>query len=137
MKITKSELKKLVEEVLIEEVVDSSVASNIVKMLQSLIGKELKLQPGDIVKYGTILDDPKKTTTLSSVRTSLIKKITYTNKETINADEAFLIVRALEGLSYFSPFIMSNKTKFQSFLEAIFDKSEVKPTTQPDVEETK
>ncbi len=130
MKITKSQLKTIINEILIEEQVDTSSASNIIKILQNLIGKDLKLQSSDIVKYAMILNDPKKTSSVSSARTQFIKKITDNNKDKVNADDVFYIVRAIEGLTYFSQFISSNKSKFESFIKTIFEKSEITPIVE-------
>jgi len=134
MKITKTHLKELIQQVLIEEDIASSPASQIVRLLKTHIGDTLILLPADVIKYGKILDDPKKTTSLSSARKQLIAKLVQSNNEMLNENEAFLIVRAIEGLSIFADMILPNKMKFEKFLEEYFKNVELPITLQTDAE---
>ena len=134
MNITKAQLRQLVEETLIEEEVNSSQATIISNLLTQHIGKGLKLPTSDIIKYIKILNDISKSTSISSKRTQFIKKIVSLNGEAINNDEAFTIVRAIEGMSFFSDILLPNKMKFDMFLKQVFENIDVPITMKTDAE---
>jgi hypothetical protein len=132
MKLNKSQLVKLVEEALLEEEVKSSQATVIQKLLMKHVGENFVIPAQDIVKYANILDDPKQMGTISSKRKQLLQKIIKYNGERINEDVAFVILRAIEGMSYYGELLTPNKMKFDAFLETILDSYDFEVSSVPE-----